>query len=124
MSITFATTETTVSELGKRYPNVKRPSLETLKKYGLSLAEWENILYSQNGVCYVCGKISSTGRLVTDHEHVKNWKKMPPEQRKTYVRGLLCWVDNHYTMGRGATVEKFIRAADYLGSYRERQHGR
>ncbi len=121
MNIKSAKTETTANGLGKPYPNVKRPSKETLKKYGLSLDEWEKMLIMQAGVCAVCHKVSTTGRLVTDHEHAKNWKKMPPEQRKLYVRGLLCWVCNHYTLGRGATIAKFIAAAAYLENHDERK---
>lgn len=112
---------TSALELSTSYPNVKRPTKSTLDKYGLSLSEWEEILVRQEGVCAVCKKISSTGRLVTDHEHTKNWKKMPPEQRKKYVRGLLCWVDNHYTLARGATALKFKRAEEYLNNYEERR---
>jgi hypothetical protein len=59
---------------------VKTPSKATLKKYGLSEDEWQKILTRQNGVCAVCEKVPTTGRLCIDHEHVKGWKKLPPEK--------------------------------------------
>lgn len=99
---------------------LKEPSLNTLKRYGLSLSEWKEIAQSQNHVCYVCQKLTTTGRLCIDHEHAKGWKKMPPEQRKLYVRGLLCWVCNHYYVGRGITIQKALLVAEYLKKYSER----
>lgn len=96
---------------------VPSPSPATLKKYGLTEAEWRAILDRQGGVCFVCQKVPKSGRLCTDHEHVKNWKKMPPEQRKLYVRGLLCWTCNHYYLARGITVERSQRVTLYLQEY-------
>ncbi len=37
---------------------------------------------------------------------------MPPEQRKLWVRALLCWTCNHYYMGRGIDI---MRAQNVLG---------
>lgn len=100
---------------------IKEPSKATLAKYGLSKEDWLDLVKKQNAVCYVCLKLTSTGRLCIDHEHVKGWKKMPPEERKKYVRGLLCWVCNHYYLGRGITIEKAVRVADYLREYELRR---
>jgi hypothetical protein len=93
------------------------PSLATLKKYGLSLIEWEARRIWQKDACAICKKLPKTGRLCIDHEHVKGWKKMPPEQRVKYVRGLLCWVCNHYYCGRGITVGKAKNLVSYLEGY-------
>ena len=93
------------------------PSDTTLKKYGLSKLEWQARLVWQRGVCAICKKLPKTGRLCIDHEHVKGWKKMPPEERKKYVRGLLCWVCNHYYCGRGITIDKAENLVRYLGDY-------
>lgn len=97
------------------------PTEATLKKYGLSLEEWVQILDRQGGVCAICKKLPPSGRLCVDHEHVKGWKRMPPEQRKTFVRGLICWTDNHYLVGRGSTLEKARNAVRYLEAYEERK---
>jgi hypothetical protein len=48
---------------------------------------------------------------------VKGWKKMPPEQRKLYVRGLLCWTCNHYYLARGITVRRSERVTLYFQEY-------
>lgn len=96
------------------------PSKATLSKYGLSVEEWQSIADKQQGTCAVCKKEPTTGRLCIDHEHVKGWKKMPPDQRKLYVRGLLCWVCNHYYLGRGISIEKSRNVTTYLESYAAR----
>lgn len=97
------------------------PSVATLKKYGLSLEEWRGLAASQEHCCFVCRREPSKGRLCIDHEHVKGWKKMPPEQRKLYVRGLLCWVCNHYYLGRGITIERAQNVVLYLQAYSSRR---
>ena len=51
-------------------------------------------MQKQGGVCAICKRVPPSLRLNIDHEHVKGWKKMPPEQRKQYVRGLLCFQCN------------------------------
>jgi hypothetical protein len=48
------------------------------------------------------------------------WKKMPAEERKKYVRGLLCWFCNHYYVGRAITVEKASRVVLYLQNYEKK----
>lgn len=97
------------------------PSKATLKKYGLSLEEWQAILDKQGGVCPICKKVPTTGRWVTDHFHVKGWKNLPPEKRKQYVRGVLCWTDNNRILTRGVTIEKLERAAEYLREWESKK---
>jgi len=99
---------------------VSVPKPATLARYGLVENEWQAILERQGGVCAVCKKLPPSGRLVTDHEHVKGWKKLPPEKRKMYVRGVLCWTCNHYYVGRGITADKARNVVTYLESYARR----
>lgn len=96
---------------------VRVPSEVTLKKYGLSKTEWLDMAREQGGACFVCEKVPTTGRLVIDHEHQKGWKKMPPEQRKKAVRGILCWYCNHAYVGRAITAKKSRRVTLYLERY-------
>jgi hypothetical protein len=96
------------------------PLKATLDKYGLSEDEWVEIFKQQGETCPICKKESSTGRYVTDHKHVKGWKKMPPEQRKLYVRGVTCWYCNHWVLSRGITIEKLQNAIDYLKKAEEK----
>ena len=73
----------------QRIPSV--PQQDTLRKYGLSVSEWLGIAKRQNNVCAVCHKLPENGRLCTDHDHVAGWKHLPSDERKRYVRGLLCY---------------------------------
>lgn len=75
----------------------------------------------QGWACYVCRQVPKKGRLCIDHFHVRGWKKMPAEQRKRYVRGLLCWTCNHYYLGRGITTAKARRVVQYLESFEQKQ---
>lgn len=100
---------------------LRTPSKTTLRKYGLSEAEWSGIADRQGRVCYVCGKVPASGILHIDHEHVRGWKKMPPEQKRKHVRGLLCWHCNSVWLRRGATPEKLRKAADYLDEHERRK---
>lgn len=93
------------------------PTPATLKKYGLTVEDWQALLDAQGGVCGACGREPKTHRLVIDHDHVRGWKDMPAERRKLFVRGLLCWTCNHYRLARGATVENLRGAAEYLARY-------
>ena len=100
---------------------VLTPTPATLKRYGLSEEEWRTILERQGGVCFVCELEPSKGRLCIDHDHVKGWKKMPPEQRKIYVRGLLCWYCNNRLLSRGITIRKSRNVTLYLEQYEARR---
>ena len=95
------------------------PSKATLKKYGISENEWIILWLSQGEICPICGR--SDALMVTDHEHVRGWKKMPPEKRKLYVRGIICSWCNQRIVGRGATFQKLINGAHYLRDYEMRK---
>lgn len=99
---------------------IVEPSPATLRKYGLTLDDWRNILASQDGKCGACGKVPRTKRYHIDHEHVRGFRNMKPEERKRYVRGLLDWSCNSFRLARGATVENLRGAADYLERYQKR----
>ena len=106
-----------------KYPEIRRPVQGTLDKYGMSLYDWEVLLFQQKGVCGVCGEEPASKRLVIDHEHVRGWRHMVPEERKKYVRGLCCVTCNHFVLTRYGTVEKFRGAAAYLERYEARGKG-
>lgn len=93
------------------------PTKQTLAKYGLSLEEWLVMADAQGHVCYICQLEPVKGRLALDHEHVKFWKKLAPEHRKLFVRGLLCFFCNFRILGRGMTLEKAKRVVSYLEQY-------
>ena len=102
--------------------NITVPTQATLDKYGLSAEEWLQLLANQGWVCPICGK--DKNRWNTDHEHVAGWAKMEPEQRKRYVRGVLCWFCNHKVVSNLRDSEQVQRVADYLRAYELRRDGR
>lgn len=77
------------------------------KTYGITYQDWLEM--SKNG-CWMCGK--TDGRLNVDHIHVPGFKKMPPEEKKKYVRGCLCFMDNTMLSG----VEKRKDARKHLNN--------
>ena len=66
------------------------PSRPTLARYGLALEDWAAICARQGWRCPICERHLSRVRTNIDHEHVAGWKKLPPERRRAYVRGVLC----------------------------------
>jgi superfamily II DNA or RNA helicase len=99
------------------------PTKQTLRRYGLSLEEWKIMADNQGHVCKICKKYPLKGRLAIDHEHVKGWKKMPPEQRKKFVRGLLDWFCNSKVLTRGVDILKLEGALAYLKEYEAKKSG-
>jgi hypothetical protein len=112
------------------------PGKPTLKLYGFGQGpnalspdpetDWLMLLASQGFACGVCCKLPGISerfgyrRFVTDHEHVRGWKKMKPEQRRQYVRGLLCYWCNKTYVGRGITIDIASGVLRYLTLYAER----
>lgn len=101
--------------------NVVVPTAATLKKYGLDEQQWLTILKAEGWVCPICKKLPSTGRFVVDHDHVKGFVKMPPDQKRLYVRGVTDWFCNHSYLGRAITVEKSRNVTAYLEAYEARK---
>lgn len=101
---------------------VRLPSEQTLSKYGLTADEWLAFLpVNEDGerYCRICEKVKD--RFVTDHEHVAGWKRMSPEKRRRYVRGVVCVTCNHFVLTRYGSPERHENAAKYLREYRERK---
>lgn len=94
------------------------PSKNTLKRYGLSLEEWMAMYNLYDGACHIC-KVS-TKRLCVDHEHIRGWKFLLPDERKKYVRGLLCYTCNNRLLTRGVTIVKLRGAIEYLERWEKR----
>jgi Recombination endonuclease VII len=97
------------------------PTPATLKKYGLSLEEWQAMADAQDHKCFVCQQEPKKGRLNCDHEHVFRWKWMKPEERKLFCRGLLCYTCNYHHLGRSMTIAKAQRIIEYLQAYLARR---
>jgi hypothetical protein len=84
------------------------------KRYGLTLAQYNDMLASQGGVCAICRRQCESGRnLAVDHDH-----------RTGEVRGLLCRLcnqaigqfrDNPITIWRA--LEYVARAVPTLATF-------
>jgi hypothetical protein len=74
----------------------------------------------QSGRCAACNR--EVDRLVIDHEHVRGWKTMPADQRRRYVRGLLCIRCNWRFLPIGLTGEIARRIHVYLSAYEVRRN--
>jgi len=97
------------------------PTQQTLKKYGINMEEWQALYDKHGGACHICLKVPSSGRLNIDHFHVPKWRTMPPEDRKKFIRGLLCYVCNNRILTRGVSVEKLKRAVEYLEEWENKK---
>lgn len=64
------------------------------KTYGIKLVDWNRMFNDQGGVCWICKTMPKNNVLCIDHIHVKGYKKMPPEEKIKYIRGLLCFQCN------------------------------
>ena len=99
---------------------VEQMTPQTLKKYGMTWDEYMAFVSFQRMACPLCKKDLGE-HVVVDHEHVPKWKKMKPEQRKKYVRGLVHRYCNKFLLGRAVTLEKACNVADYLLAYEKRK---
>lgn len=96
------------------------PTEATARRYGMTLAEWVELLESQGNVCAICKKLPPSGRLVVDHQHVPKWRKMPPTERRKYVRGILCSLCNGKCASRHMTTFKALMTFRYFQAHDER----
>lgn len=105
---------------GKKH-TIQEPTQQTLKKYGLQLNDWKELLTCQGYRCAICKRIPTSGIYRIDHFHAQNFKKMSAEKKKLYIRGILCFHCNRYIVPRGMTAEKAQSAADYLSKFEKRK---
>ena len=97
---------------------IKTPSKYTLKKYGLSIQDWENLLISQNYCCPICERhFDETVHPVVDHFHISGYRKFPPEKKRKYIRGLLCIYDNLRVVSKSLTTKKAYNSWKYLKKF-------
>jgi hypothetical protein len=108
-------------EDGARRRGIRAPGAATLKKYGLTAVEWFALLAGQGWRCPVCRKSGRGVRWNSDHDHVPGWKLMGPDDRKRYVRGVLCAYCNHRRVNSRMSAAEAQRIADYLAAYEARR---
>lgn len=84
------------------------------RTYGITRAEYKEMLEAQGGGCAICGQANPDGRvLVVDHDH-----SCCPTQKTCgkCVRGLLCTVCNMYLGGLGEDIGRLAAMIGYLKS--------
>ena len=113
----------TAHKYPKTYMGIMVPTQATLMKYGGSFPRWTALLKAQGGRCGACKTIPPSHKLNIDHQHVRGFKNLLPISKWKYVRGLVCYMCNHYRVARGATPENLRGAADYLERYLWRRDG-
>ena len=104
---------------GKKY-TIKEPRPATLKKYGLSLNDWKEILAVQGYRCPICLNVLCKTTNI-DHFHAQGWSKMSDEKRKLYVRGITDWYCNKNALYKGISIEKLQRTVQYLIDFEKRK---
>lgn len=94
----------------------KQREYDLLRKYAITVNEYEELLAAQEGACWICKKVPGEGakRLSVDHKHAKGEKKRNPREIRERVRGLLCWPCNKAIAYLRDESENAIRAAEYL----------
>lgn len=84
-------------------------------KFGITIPEYDAMLKSQGGVCYICEQPPTGNRLAVDHQHVKgDNKKYGGFARRKRVRGLLCWTCNSSIAKFKDDPARLRKAATYL----------
>ncbi len=93
-----------------------------IRKYGITIEQYEKILKNQNGVCAICKKspsVDKNGRIISlavDHHHKHNGLKS--------IRGLLCWTCNHRLISnlgdKENAIELFKNAVTYLENFEKK----
>jgi hypothetical protein len=102
-----------------RRVEIKEPTPATLKKFGITLNEWKEIVSSQGYRCPICTNVLEK-RTNIDHFHVRHWTKMKSENRKLYIRGVVDWFCNRYYLGRAINIKRARNMVTYLESFEKR----
>lgn len=59
--------------------------------FGITTEDYELKLRTQNYVCAACGQPNERDDvLLVDHLHIEGYQYLPPEEKRKFVRGLLC----------------------------------
>lgn len=106
---------------------IRIPSPETLKKHGLDVKSWKELAKRSGYACHICllagrpNPVPPSKILNIDHQHVPRYYKMPPEKKRLYHRGLLCYQHNRLLLQKGVTSAVLEAASDYLFDYQLRK---
>jgi len=87
------------------------------RAYGLTPWMVVEMYAEQGGKCAICTNDLHEKNWVIDHKHVRNYKKLSPEEKRKFVRGLVCIYCNWKVLGQieRAGRVRAVRACRYLG---------
>ena len=108
--------ESTSKYNAKVYTTDRRYASNLKEKFGITLEDYEVMMYSQNGCCAICGRSESeaterTKRLCVDHDHDTG-----------KIRSLLCHKCNKALGLFRESPQLLQKAVDYLLKYQEETH--
>lgn len=84
--------------------------------YGITYIDYCMLLASQGSVCAICKQAHP--RMCVDHIHVLGFKKMLPEEKRKYVRGILCFMCNTGLKGFEKTKDGDRNRRQLEGTYK------
>jgi hypothetical protein len=103
------------TDWNRKHPE-KRRSIRLRHCYGITASEYERMLELQGGACAICGETPKKKTLSVDHVHVDGYENFTAEEKKKYVRGLICQSCN-VTLGR---IKENIQTLKNMIVYLER----
>ena len=98
---------------------IKQRDYDLLRKYAITVNEYETLLAAQNGACWICRKppLADGKRLSVDHKHEKGEKRYDTRNIRGRVRGLLCWPCNKSIAYLRDDPDNAARASEYLKTW-------
>ncbi len=106
----------------EQYSYSKKKSYHYKSKFGISLEEFDVLFLQQQSKCKACKSTEHNGRnWSVDHEHIEGYADLPSNDKKKYIRGILCHPCN---AGLGLfknSIEKLESAIQYLKDYQARK---
>lgn len=103
-----------------RKVTIQEPTPITLKKYGLSLNDWKELLARQGYCCPICKRVLEKKTNI-DHFHAQGWKRMKDEKKKLFIRGVTCWWCNKSHLAKGINIFKVDNLHTYLHDFEKRR---
>lgn len=94
----------------RKRKELKPRTASSLRKYGLTVEQWKEMLAKGGGRCWICGKGGLTKHLSVDHDHALE------KEGFLVARGLLCVRCNRALAAWEWSDEVIQKAIDYLTS--------
>lgn len=103
-----------IAERKGHYKKDSQRDYKLLNNYGITVNEYEAILVDQGEVCWICQNPPKNKRLAVDHKHKSGERRRNPREKRSRVRGLLCWHCNA-ALGKFKDDSNIMRrAAEYV----------